>query len=190
MAGRGPLPKDARLRQRTNRKAGAAALEARTSARAGNAIPELFERRCPCGGAPVEPMPKAKRKPGRPPKPKPACDVCLGSGVVPWHRWTLAWWRDVWTSEVSDHYLRVDLHGLYRLACLVDRYHHGAEAGEPDKNLAAEIRLQQMPYGHNPGDRSRLQWEVERPESRAPEDATADEPAPMLDSRKVLRMLG
>jgi hypothetical protein len=188
MAGRGPIPKDSRLRQRRNRKAGAAAVAARTSARDGAEVPDLRERRCGCGGAPEPPARGSRPKRGRPPKPPAPCEACGGTGVRPWHPETLAWWKDVWTSEVSDRYIRVDRHGLYRLAEFVDAYWWSCDLGIPSKDKLAEIRLQQVPYGFNPGDRSRMHWEVEKPPAAS--EAEVDEPAPALDSRKVLRMLG
>lgn len=182
-----PAPKPKALRMRRNRKKGAAEVipgEARRGA-----IPELFERRCPCGGAVEMPAPRAKKRRGRPPKAKPLCEVCLGTGIVPWHALTLAWWRDVWKSEVARNYLRVDRHGLFRLAVLVDRYWTGVDAGQPVTQLAAEIRLQQMAYGNTPLDRTRLQWEVEHPPEREEKTKGEDEAPPVLDSRKVLRAL-
>ena len=80
-----------------------------------------------------------------------------------WHRLTRAWWKDVWASPMAEEYLDADLHGLYILAELVDRYWR-----EPSKELAAEIRLQRQCFGLTPVDRRRLQWEVQRvePDSR------------------------
>lgn len=187
MAGRGPQPKPAHLRQRRNRKAGARAVEATTILASGG-VPDLRDRLCGCLASDPEPA-SMKRKRGRPPKPKPACETCGGSGVRPWHPETIAWWKDVWVSEIAAHYITVDRHGLFRLAELVDRYWWSADLGVPSKEIAAEIRLQQVPYGHNPGDRSRLQWETQRPQDREASDAEDSSPPPVLDPRKVLRAL-
>lgn len=183
----GPPPKPAALRQRRNRKPGAAKIAAETLVPAGE-VPDLRERLCGCGGAPEPPAPGAKRKRGRPPKPKPPCGACGGTGVRPWHPETIAWWKDVWTSEVAARYIRVDRHGLFRLAEFVDRYWWSCDVGLPVKDLLAEIRLQQIPYGLNPGDRAKMQWEIEPP--KPDEAAEAEEaPPPVLDPRKVLRAL-
>jgi hypothetical protein len=149
-------------------------------------VPELFDRPCVCGG--VAPR-QRKRKPGpgRPPKQPGACPVCHGTGLVPWHPLTLAWWRAVWTSEVHGQYLKVDLHGLYVAAALEDRFWKASDAGEDIRTLAAERRLQQQAFGLTPLDRSRLQWEVERPPQEG--EKQTDEAPPTFDSRAVLRAL-
>lgn len=79
-----------------------------------------------------------------------------------WHLMTRAWWRDVWHSPMAAEFLEADVHGLYRLAVLVDLFWF-----EPSTPLAAEIRQQQAAYGLTPIDRRRLQWEVERVEKAA-----------------------
>mgnify|MGYP000852737902 FL=1 len=79
-----------------------------------------------------------------------------------WSPLTRAWWRDVWGSPMAAEFLQADIHGLYILAELVDRFW-----AEPNKELAAEIRLQRQCFGLTPIDRRRLQWEVERGESAA-----------------------
>ncbi|MBW1600885.1 hypothetical protein JJV70_01960 [Streptomyces sp. JJ66] len=60
-------------------------------------------------------------------------------------------------SEFVDG--RVDVHGLYMLAVLVDDFWR-----EPSASLAAEIRLQRQCFGLTPIDRRRLQWEIDRGE--------------------------
>ena len=82
-----------------------------------------------------------------------------GENEKPWHAMTRSWWRDCWHSPLAREYLRVDIHGLYRLAMLIDQFWY-----EPKATLAAEIRLQQQAFGQSPIDRRRLQWEVGRVE--------------------------
>ncbi len=182
----GPAPKPAALRQRRNKKPGRAVVQ--VGAQPKGRIPELFDRPCPCGGAPEQPAPQAKRKRGRPKKQRPACNACLGTGILPWHPLTLAWWRDVWKSEVAENYLRVDRHGLFRLAVLVDKFWRDSDAGVGVREIGAEIRLQQQAYGNTPLDRTRLQWEVEHPDESDKAQGEDDAP-PVLDSRSVLRAL-
>jgi hypothetical protein len=83
---------------------------------------------------------------------------------------------------MASEYVQADVHGLYRLAALVDAFWH-----EPDKELAAEIRLQQQCFGLTPLDRRRLQWEVERVEEvtrrraqRQPQAAAGEDPRAAL----------
>jgi hypothetical protein len=77
-----------------------------------------------------------------------------------WEKLTRAFWRDCWRSPMATEYLQADIHGLYRLAVLVDDFWK-----EPTKELAGEIRLQQQQFGLSPLDRRRLQWEVEKVEA-------------------------
>jgi hypothetical protein len=80
-----------------------------------------------------------------------------------WHPQTVAWWQDALASPMAGEYLQADLHGLARLALLVDDYWR-AETPTARTRLSAEIRLAGMPYGLSPIDRRRLQWEVKRAE--------------------------
>lgn len=133
----GPPPKDPALRQRRN-----------TSATAATLSPQS------------EPM----RAPALPTR--PAKEVRAGR-LKPWHRLTRAWWRDVWASPMAPKYTKADLHELYILAELRDRFWYG------ELDLAAEIRLQSARFGLAPVDRWRLQWDVigdalPRPQVKAP----------------------
>jgi hypothetical protein len=86
---------------------------------------------------------------------------------------------------MADEYLRSDLHGLYILADLLDRYWR-----TPSIALATEIRLQRQCFGMTPIDRRRLQWEVAKGEEAerkrrpaAPAGDGGDDP------RRVLRVV-
>lgn len=83
------------------------------------------------------------------------CAPSLPDGLRDWHPSTLAWWRDVWSSPVAEHYLRSDKWGLLVLAVLVDQF-----ARNPEPGLAGEIRLQSQLFGLTPLDRKRLAWAV------------------------------
>lgn len=101
-----------------------------------------------------------------------------------WHPMTRAWWKDVWHSPMAAEFLQADIHGLFRLAILIDSFWLN-----PTKELAGEIRLQQTAYGLTPIDRRRLQWEVERVEKvaqkrRPPNASTSDG-----DPRSQLRVV-
>ena len=100
--------------------------------------------------------------------------------VCVWGPMTIAWWNDVWRSPMAAEFVQADVHGLYRLAVLVDRFWV-----YPTKDFAAEIRLQQAAYGLTPLDRRRLQWEIKRAEGDK-----AEQPTPARargDPRRALR---
>jgi hypothetical protein len=79
-----------------------------------------------------------------------------------WHPMTVRWWEDVWRSPMAPEYDPSDVHGLYRLAVLVDQFW-----GQPSPATAGEIRLQSQLYGLTPLDRRRLQWEIDRGDEAA-----------------------
>lgn len=76
-----------------------------------------------------------------------------------WHPLTLQFWEDTWSSPMATEYLIADIHGLFRLAVLIDDFWR-----KPSGALSAEIRLMQQPYGLTPLDRRRLEWSVEQSE--------------------------
>lgn len=75
---------------------------------------------------------------------------------IEWLPETVEWWGDVWASPMSDEYLDADVHGLIRLAVLVDNYWYS-----PNAKTHAEVRLAQKDYGLTPYDRRRLEWTIE-----------------------------
>jgi len=72
---------------------------------------------------------------------------------------TRRFWRDTWNSPMAAEYLRADLHGLFRLAVLVDAFWK-----EPSVNLSREIRMMGQLFGLSPIDRRRLEWSVAQTE--------------------------
>jgi hypothetical protein len=102
---------------------------------------------------------------------------------------TMAFWRDVWGSEIAPELLKVDQHGLFVLAELVEQFWE-----DPDPKIAGEIRLQRQSFGLSPIDRRRLQWEVERTtEAQARrekrEKAATGRSKKRTDPRKLLKMV-
>lgn len=177
----GPHPKPAHLRQRQNKKSTYAVIPA---GRRRGRMPELPERPCECLGKIIEQPKTGKRKRGRPPKPAPQCDVCLGTGVIPWHRLTVQWWKDTWTSATARKLIQIDRHGLFRLAVLVENFWRG------QTSCANEIRLELANYGQTPLDRARLQWEIEEDgKQKTAEQEDEEEEPVVLDFREALRAL-
>ena len=102
-----------------------------------------------------------------------------------WHPLTVRWWADVWGSPMAGEYLDADVHGLFRLALLVDDYWN---AGTPSarKELAEEIRLQGQAFGPTPLDRRRLEWTVGQVERR--DQAHGKSPGPSSASKRDPRL--
>ncbi|OYN80430.1 hypothetical protein [Mycolicibacterium sphagni] len=110
--------------------------------------------------------------------------------VVDWCPETLDWWDDVWLSPMAGEYLDADIHGLVRLAALIDNYWR-----DPCAKTHAEVRLAQKDYGLTPYDRRRLEWTIASAKkataggqgkggaSAAP---TNPQPAPETDPRLAL----
>lgn len=104
-----------------------------------------------------------------------------------WHPMAESFWADVWASPMAPELVKADIHGLYVLVALVDRFWSGLRSQE----VAAEIRLQRQAYGLTPLDRRRLQWEIDRGEEA--EDKTTERRAtrrpagkPAKDPRHLL----
>lgn len=99
-----------------------------------------------------------------------------------WHKMTRLWWRHVWRSPMAAEYIEADIHGLYRLVELIDRYWE-----DPTPKLNAEIRLEQTNYGLTPLDRLRLRWEIRKVESV--ERKSPHRQVQTGDPRDILRMV-
>jgi hypothetical protein len=84
---------------------------------------------------------------------------------------------------MATRYVEGDMDGLIVLARLMDRWN----CGEQTTQLAAEIRLQRMPYGLTPLDRNRLQWKIE-PAAAKPAEPKPEPKRAAFDPRKVLEM--
>lgn len=118
------------------------------------------------------------RKPGRVPKlPE------LAEGQA-YHRMTVAWWRDVWRSPMAPEFLPADIHGLFRLAVLVDAFWE-----KPSVQLSAEILKVGQCYGLSPLDRRRLEWEVAKVEDVQRKRAPVVSSGTGVDPRSVLHAL-
>ena len=104
-----------------------------------------------------------------------------------WQPMTRAWWKDTWHSPMAAEFLQSDIHGLFLLAELIDRFWE-----KPSVALAAEIRQERLAFGLTPIDRRRLQWEVERVEERRrlrPQALEKRGGRKAADPRAMLRMV-
>ncbi len=141
----GPMPKDPKLRQRTNKASTNAILSADGSYRR------------------VPPLPKRPHD---------------------WEPLTVAWWRDIWRSPMANEFIKADIHGLYRLAEVVNRFWE-----KPSIALAGEIRQQQPAYGLTPIDRRRLQWEVQKVDELTKRRETRKRREPTEDPRNIFKLM-
>ncbi len=179
----GPPPKRPSLRARKNKASTKAKLRAKVKRRGGRVAtvrtPALPSRACACGGPAAPPKRRAKPRPGRPRKPK-TCDVCAGTGILPWHPFVKRWWAQIWASPMSDEYHESDIHRLYMAASLMEAFWL---MGGVDTKLHGEIRLALAPFGTTPLDRRRLDWEL--PDGGA-EEVVEGPPPPMMPDPRVI----
>lgn len=85
---------------------------------------------------------------------------------------------------MATQFIESDVHGLVRLAQLVERFNRN-----PTAPVAAELRIQEARFGLSPTDRLRLRWTVDpsAPEAEPDPFAEFDEPVEGPDPRLVLR---
>jgi len=163
-----PLPKPDHLRQRRNKVPPPAQLPTAAES-ADNEVPPLPDRE------PTEsPYLDQARKP------------------QPWHPMVLEWWASVWRSPMASEYLDADMKGgLYMLADLHQaRWDVRGDASKL-RELAAEIRLQEVRFGLSPADRSRLRWAIDQGERAAEQtEARREKKAPKAtkDPRSLLKV--
>lgn len=100
-----------------------------------------------------------------------------------WHARTIAWWRDLWRSEVAPT-LQLDYYPMLRLAELWDDY-NGATEARVRVEIAKEIRIIESRWGLDEASRRSLQLEIVRPGDKAEPDEPPSEET--VDPRMVLR---
>lgn len=160
MGGRGPAPKPGALRQRHNVVPGAARLPTAESS-AGNEVPTLPDREADSEGKPVR-----------------------------WHPMVLRWWESVWRSPMASEYLDADMRGGLFLLADLHQLRWTLRDTLSLKEIAGEIRLQEVRFGLSPIDRSRLRWTIDQGEKAAEQtEARRERKAPKKerDPRSVLK---
>jgi hypothetical protein len=104
----------------------------------------------------------------------------------------LGWWKSVWRSPMASEYLDADMRGgLYLLADL-HQLRWTLRDTSALKEIAAEIRLQEVRFGLSPIDRSRLRWTIDAGETAAERTEARRErkvPKPSKDPRAVLKAI-
>lgn len=105
----------------------------------------------------------------------------------PWHSLTERWWTDLWESPMAPEYAHMDVHGLFRVALLMNDFWL---AETPKQRAEIQVRLEKADadFGTNPLARRRLEWQIEATKDsqakgqkrqaavRPPEAPTGDDP--------------
>ncbi len=146
----GPVPKNPATRQRRNKTTTKATLEAPAATRLE--LPTRYSafkcRECylTVGKHTAEQFDKADILPHS-----------FDPADEAWRELTIAWWDTIWASPMAAEWVDADVPGLVALAFLVDEFWRTG-----NREMAAEIRMQQREYGLSPLSRRSLQWEVIR----------------------------
>ena len=163
MAGRGPAPKPADLRQRRNKASTNAHLPSEADS-AENEVPDL---------------------------PPLDCEDDDGS-PVDWHPMVTEWWDSVWRSPMASEFVESDKRGgLFELALLRQGF-WTATSRTGRLEAAREIRLQDVRFGLDAISRRRLQWEIDRGEEAAEKTKSRrvrKSAKPSKDPRGVLKVV-
>lgn len=91
-----------------------------------------------------------------------------------WHPMAVAWWNDIWPSPMAAEWHSSDIHGLYALLMLWDRFFRC-----PNEKTHAELRNARRPYGLTPIDRRSLEWSIESVQKVQRQNRRAEEPKPV-----------
>lgn len=112
-----------------------------------------------------------------------------------WHALTEKWWADIWASPMAPEYAGMDIHGLYRVALLMNDFWM---AETPKQRAEIQVRLEKADadFGTNPLARRRLEWQIEATEdskakgakrrTTSQESAPPPQPDPSADPRLKL----
>ena len=84
---------------------------------------------------------------------------------VVWHPMTRRWWADIWSSPMAPEYAATDVHGLFRVAMLMNDFWL---AETPKERAEIQVRLEKADadFGTNPLARRRLEWQIAETEDR------------------------
>lgn len=183
-----PIPKRAAQRQRRNRHATAATLEALPAKH--QPLPDIRWSAIKCafktvdGACPEPSWHHTKAWFQRDEAQAKAMSEAAGVLVKPlephdydpaaiaWRPTTLAWWGVIWASPMAEEWVDADVPGLFALALLVDDFWTAPEA-----KVHAEIRQASREFGLSPFSRRQLQWEIKRLDAGKAPPAPARRPA-------------
>jgi hypothetical protein len=105
----------------------------------------------------------------------------------------LEWWASLWRSPMASEYLDADMRGgLYLLADLHQLRWESRGSADVLRQVAAEIRLQEVRFGLSPIDRNRLRWTIDAGERAAEQTEVRRARTvarPTKDPRNVLKVV-
>lgn len=114
---------------------------------------------------------------------------------ISWHPLTVQWWEGIWASPMAPEYDDMDVHGLYRVAMLMNDFWN---AETPKQRAEIQVRLEKADsdFGTTPLARRRLEWQIEATEDskargakRRGEDKPPAPPAPPDEVDPRLRLV-
>ncbi|WIA95813.1 hypothetical protein [Curtobacterium sp. MCBA15_004] len=113
-----------------------------------------------------------------------------------WVDWTpaaVAYWNDMWASEMSSEWLESDYHNVVMCTSAYNDFVTG-ESAKDRKDAMAELRLQRKDLGLSPMARRSLEWAVESAEQakergavRRSTSSSSKQPKRGEDPRSVLQ---
>lgn len=112
---------------------------------------------------------------------------------VDWTRAAVAYWNDMWASEMSAEWLESDYHNVVMCTAAYNDFVTG-ETAKDRKDAMAELRLQRKDLGLSPMARRSLEWAVESAEQakergnvRRGTSSASKQPNRESDPRSVLQ---
>lgn len=100
---------------------------------------------------------------------------------IPWRPTTLLWWDVIWASPMAEEWVDADVPGLLALAILMDEFWVTGES-----KIHAEVRQAAREFGLSPFSRRQLQWEIKRLNAGTP---AATKPAVAKNATQVVGVL-
>lgn len=77
-----------------------------------------------------------------------------------WHSLTKQWWAGLWKSAMAPEYADMDIHGLFRVAMLMNDFWL-AETAKQRAEIQVRLEKADADFGTNPLARRRLEWQIE-----------------------------
>lgn len=82
-----------------------------------------------------------------------------------WHSMTQLWWAGIWASPMAPEYADMDIHGLFRVAMLMNDFWL-AETAKQRAEIQVRLEKADADFGTNPLARRRLEWQIEETEGK------------------------